>query len=540
MVYNVHMDALKNFGKVTVSTGYDNDDTSIVLTTGHGANLPDPSTDGNYNLVWWNSTDYPDPADDPNKEIVRVTGKSTDTLTVVRPAVGNSYNGETSANAASNKNTGGKVYKMILALTYKVMTGIRDSKGAMAIVGTEENCDFTSIQSAIDYVNGLGGGKVHIRAGTYSLSANLQMYSDIILEGEGKGATLLVQASGINGDVINCNSVDRWTIRDLDIDGNVSNNASGDNGIVAYDADLWLVENCVIHHNKLKGIAIGDSSYGWTVRDTELHTNSQDGMAMASGTTAGGKVCQNGTIMRVYSTNNTLYGMGLVTPANTYARTKNIKIIGCDIIGNGSYGIECFGVLGTIIEGNTISGNGNHGVDLGSNADAAYKAENVIVIGNVVKNGSQAGIHLQDCYDSIIEGNRCYDDQGSPTQTYGISGNGAGGARNRVKDNLCKGNLTAACNGTPGWDTLPNNDTTPDITGFKFIFASNGSGTTITNLDGSHVAGDVIHIVATNGNTTLNDTGNMKLTGNITLGTDDSLSLIFNGTNWIQLATANN
>ena len=24
-------------------------------------------------MTWWNSTDYPDPSDDPNSEIVRVT-----------------------------------------------------------------------------------------------------------------------------------------------------------------------------------------------------------------------------------------------------------------------------------------------------------------------------------------------------------------------------------------------------------------------------------------------------------------------------------
>lgn len=99
---------IKNFGKVEVSTGYDDNDVSIVLTTGHGALLPDPAIEGPYRLVWWNSTDFGDPSEDADKEIVLVTGKSSDTLTVVR-----GYDGT----PASNKDVGGKTYSMILALT---------------------------------------------------------------------------------------------------------------------------------------------------------------------------------------------------------------------------------------------------------------------------------------------------------------------------------------------------------------------------------------------------------------------------------------
>lgn len=94
-----------NFGKVTVSTGYAAGATSIVLTTGHGSRLPSTFS---YPLTWWNSTDYADPADDPDREIVTVTNRSGDTLTVTRGAEGTSD---------SNKNTGGKTYKMVLGLT---------------------------------------------------------------------------------------------------------------------------------------------------------------------------------------------------------------------------------------------------------------------------------------------------------------------------------------------------------------------------------------------------------------------------------------
>lgn len=109
------LDPVKNFGIVTVSSGYNSSDTSIVLSGGNGAILPDPSTDGAFNLVWYNASDYFNPTDDPNKEIVRVTARSTDTLTVVRAQEGTS---------ASTKNTAGKTYKMILAFTKKMRDDI--------------------------------------------------------------------------------------------------------------------------------------------------------------------------------------------------------------------------------------------------------------------------------------------------------------------------------------------------------------------------------------------------------------------------------
>jgi hypothetical protein len=102
------LDNAANFDKVILSTGYNSSATSVVLTTGGGALLPATP----FNLVWWDSTDYPDPSDDPNHEIVRCTNVSTNTLTVTRAQEGTS---------AANHNTAGKTYKMIAGLTAKVI-----------------------------------------------------------------------------------------------------------------------------------------------------------------------------------------------------------------------------------------------------------------------------------------------------------------------------------------------------------------------------------------------------------------------------------
>jgi hypothetical protein len=128
------LDATKNFAKVTVSTGYSSGDISIVLATGQGAKLPQPLTDGPFNLVWWDSTTYGDPSDDPNVEIVRVTARTADTLAVIRGQEGTS---------ASNKNTSAHTYQMILAPTAKMFTDIQSALAGAGAISSVSNTDGT-------------------------------------------------------------------------------------------------------------------------------------------------------------------------------------------------------------------------------------------------------------------------------------------------------------------------------------------------------------------------------------------------------------
>jgi len=109
------LDPVTNFGKCIVSTGYSAAATTVVLSSGDGDKLPQPSTDGSFNIVWWNATDYSDPADDPDVEIVRCTARTSNTLTVTRAQEGT---------VASAKNLGGKVYQMVLAVTKKMIADI--------------------------------------------------------------------------------------------------------------------------------------------------------------------------------------------------------------------------------------------------------------------------------------------------------------------------------------------------------------------------------------------------------------------------------
>jgi hypothetical protein len=134
------LDPAVNFAKVTVSTGYSAGATSIVLAAGQGAKLPAASA-GAYNLVWWNVTDYPDPADDPNVEIVRVTnggGSDGDTLTVTRAQENTT---------ATQKQNVSKIYRMQLGVTAKMIADISTSVGGslkfLSVTGSIPGTAFT-------------------------------------------------------------------------------------------------------------------------------------------------------------------------------------------------------------------------------------------------------------------------------------------------------------------------------------------------------------------------------------------------------------
>jgi len=132
------IDPIRNFINIVVADGYDNTDTAIELSSGGAALLPDPAVDGEFNLTWFNSSDYPNPADDPNVEIVRVTAADTgtDILTVVRAQEGTS---------ASNKNAGGKIYKVILTPTKKTMEDLYNLTQRQTIeLGSYEPMDGTT------------------------------------------------------------------------------------------------------------------------------------------------------------------------------------------------------------------------------------------------------------------------------------------------------------------------------------------------------------------------------------------------------------
>jgi hypothetical protein len=177
------LDPVKNFAKVQVLTGYDSAALSINLSVGDGAKLPDPATSGAFNLVWFNSTDYSDPTDDPAKEIIRVTARAADTLTISRAQEGTS---------ASDKNLAGKTYKMILAVTKKMIDDLEDRNVDNELVGVGDDAethfilDFTPSPASSLHVYMQGIRQIEGLTNDYTLSGTtitfkIAPYTDAVI-----------------------------------------------------------------------------------------------------------------------------------------------------------------------------------------------------------------------------------------------------------------------------------------------------------------------------------------------------------------------
>lgn len=142
------LDPTNNFALVDLFTGYDASATTVVLQAGQGALLPDPATEGAYDVTWFNRTQYPTVSTDTNKEIVRVTAKSSDTLTITRAQQGTS---------ATTKNAVGDTYSMVLGVTEKNMTDIqtyiRRQAGQLATSTGSANAQLLAVDANITTYN---------------------------------------------------------------------------------------------------------------------------------------------------------------------------------------------------------------------------------------------------------------------------------------------------------------------------------------------------------------------------------------------------
>jgi len=248
--------------------------TSLVLQSGQGTRFPDPATYGAYNATVFPTGIMPTPA---NAEIVRITAKSSDTLTITRATesttartiqVGDTIVGSLTAKSltdiedmitgvsgwpadlipsADNSWDIGSAIKRwqdIFAMTATI-TGNITSHGKKLVkpfitVGMVEPvdylCDGTAddiqIQAAIAALPA-GGGMVSIKEGTYDITATILVPDNAWLKGLGF-ATILKLGNSINASIIRNsnysippNTNRNIIVSDMKLDGNKANQTAG-------------------------------------------------------------------------------------------------------------------------------------------------------------------------------------------------------------------------------------------------------------------------------------------------------------------------
>jgi len=156
------MDQLKNLIKVTLTAGINATDTSIVLSSSDAAKLPDPDN-GEYNLLVWNETDFPNAYEDPKAEFVRVIEKTSNTFTIQRPAEGNAYNGEGTTNTARTHNKADKVFAAAIVVSAKLFNDIQTDLDRKADIDHLHD-DRYYIKATVDSALALKAAAVHTHA----------------------------------------------------------------------------------------------------------------------------------------------------------------------------------------------------------------------------------------------------------------------------------------------------------------------------------------------------------------------------------------
>lgn len=232
-------DALANLAIATIATAPSpaTSGGSLILTAGEGARFPTPP----FNAIIWPSSGLADPT---NSEIVRVTAVATDTLSITRTQEGSS-----ARTVVVGDYIAATITSKTLADVQNAIPSINVKSPGYGAVGNFTADDTAAIQNAINDMHTAGGGVVHIPAGTYRVTSTIYQQENVKLQGAGHAATVIKQGNGANLNAVVQAYTDpagvqgnarMWTIRDLRIDGNKSNQTSGNgHGLVTITTPLW-------------------------------------------------------------------------------------------------------------------------------------------------------------------------------------------------------------------------------------------------------------------------------------------------------------
>ena len=323
---------------------------------------------------------------------------------------------------------------------------------AFKAIVAKQGGDFTNIQSAIDFVDKLGGGIIFLKKGTYKLTADITLYSNIEIIGEDNDTTIIdfdtssysVKAVGTSGshlrnihlkniqvkgstDTTNggvfFQYVDDFSIRLCKFANNHDASANGSAAVWLDNSNRGIVEDC--YSDLCDRFIYAKTSYRITVRINDINNSYDNGIEFEDGSTNSIfnnslEDCENDGIYlngTAYSkiTNNVI---GDVTN-----NLINLASTRC-VVGNNVFWDSVAGAIGILVTSGLNAISGNH---FGANLDIGIHLDNGNynnITGNVIADIDGAdGILIDNtCDKSIVVGNQIgvrFTDNGTNT----VSGN---------------------------------------------------------------------------------------------------------------------
>jgi parallel beta-helix repeat protein len=346
---------------------------------------------------------------------------------------------------------------------YKIVA--TDGSGDYNCNGTD---DQTEINSAIDAVNTAGGGAVYLRAGTYTISSNVVIKSNIILRGEGEATVIKLEDEATLSSAGLIRAVDgasHFVLENFVVDGNKSNQTSGTNKYGFYCGESGDVSEYLI----LRNLHVKDcSGYGLDPHELTRYMLIEDCLVENNGDASNDfdgittDYCEYSVIKNNIVKGNQRHGINIVTTSSNNVYIGNI----CE--DNGDHGITINGSSDCVISNNVcidntqngiyatsaddnnisdnyVSGNQQHGIKL-------YKSSYNVISNNKLKNNSQQtnngyneiilddGSSIYSTYNIVSSNHiRCVE---TNKAKYGIREDAAGNDYNIITGNIATGAVT--------------------------------------------------------------------------------------------------
>jgi hypothetical protein len=209
---------------------------------------------------------------------------------------------------------------------------------------------------------------------------------------------------------------------------------------------------------------------------------------------------------------STLLHVGTEDPANEYIQVQ------AAVAGANPAGIVLYKHRGTIASPSATNSGDNIGtVSIHSYGSAQSEVANMYGVATEAHGGSALGTKL----------------------AFSITADGATSVSTALTIDQDKSLITEGRVVNATITTFADADTTPSVSTSNVFKEANTGSTTITNFDDGS-AGQMITIIFTTANTTLSDSGNLKLAGGLTGSADDTITLVYDGTNWFEVSRSVN
>jgi len=321
--------------------------------------------------------------------------------------------------------------------------------------------DNIKIQTTIDSLPPTGG-RIILLDGTFNIIDNINMRSYLTLEGQGF-STIIKISNSVYKNIINAISVNGVNIKNIQLDGNKTNNTSQANVLIQNGLylenctnsvfDCILVQNCTqngVYAMPITGATGPNLMYNQFSKIISL-LNGQSGIYFDS-------YAEYNTVSNCQFNNNGKYGIACCTANTAFtnciaiqntesgiaiiqaSKSSNNSFVGCHANHNIKYGFRIVGAAQTVINACKSIANMRHGVSL--EGAIQNSITNNTVTTNCFDSTGYDNIHLDaTSTGNIISGNSILRQSGAAE--YGIN-EGTGANYNLFQGNIIGTHVTSA------------------------------------------------------------------------------------------------